>query len=70
MFYQLKISIHDIKVQTPKVPKGALDHDLYILIRSIGLDHLTVPFLRWYIEYPFYSFTPPPLYRALVRPAK
>jgi hypothetical protein len=70
MFYRLEISIHDIKVRTPEVPKGALDHDLYILICSIGLDHLMVLFLQWCIEYLFCSFTSPPLYKALVKPAK
>ena len=66
MFPRLKVSIYDIKVAPPIVLKGSLNYSLYILIYTIGLDYLLIPFLGWCLEYLFVSFTPPLLYRALV----
>ena len=66
MFLGLKVSIYDIKVASPIVLKGSLDYSLYILAYAIGLDHLSILFLRWCLEYLFGLFTPPPLYRTLI----
>ena len=68
MLLRLKISVHDIEFGTPDILKGSPDHNLHILIRIVGLDHLFVPLFPWCTEHPFWPFTPPPLYRTLVTP--
>src|SRR5438552_18996481 len=66
MLCRLKITIHDIKVRSPIIPKAPPDHDLHILTRTIGLDHFWLPFLSWSAEGPLISFILPLLHRALI----
>jgi hypothetical protein len=66
MLCRLKVPIHNIKVAPPSIPKGSPDHDLHILICTIGLDHSWLPFLRRRAKAPLVSFTPPPLYTTLI----
>jgi hypothetical protein len=42
MFQELKVAIYNIKVNPPKVPKTAPDHDLHILLIVVGLNHFPV----------------------------
>ena len=62
MLLRLKISVHYIQVRTPKVPKGSLDHNLYILIRPVYLYLVAILFLCRRTKHLFRAFTPPPLY--------
>jgi len=59
MLLRLKISVHNIEVAPPKVPKGSPDYDLHVLIRAIGLYHLPVLFLCRCTEHLFWPFTRP-----------
>jgi hypothetical protein len=68
MLSRLKISVYDIQIRPSLVLKAPLDHDLHILIRTVGLDHPWLPFLCCRTKAPLVSFTPPPLYRALIGP--
>ena len=68
MLRRLKITVHDIAIGPPIVPKASPDHDLHILARAVGLNYLLVPLLLWCAKAPFPPFTPPPLYRTLVTP--
>jgi hypothetical protein len=42
MFQGLKIAIYNIKISFPKIPKIALDYNLYILLIVAGLNYFLV----------------------------
>ena len=66
MFRRLKVPVHDIAIRPPGVLKGSLDHNLYILLRTVGLYYLLVLFLCRRTKAPLRSITPPPLHATLV----
>jgi hypothetical protein len=66
MLCRLKITVYDIAIAPLKVLKGSLDHDLHVLTRAIGLNHLFIPLLCRRTKAPLPPFTPPPLHRTLV----
>jgi len=66
MLLRLKITVYNIAVRPPGILKGSLDHDLYALIRAVGLYYSLVPLLRRSPKYLFRSFAPPLLHRTLV----
>jgi hypothetical protein len=68
MFLRLKISVHNIEVGLPSIPKAPLDHNLHILMAVIGLNHVPIPFLVAGTEHPFCLFSPPLLHRTLITP--
>src|SRR6266498_4339755 len=68
MLRRLKITVYYIEIRPAIVLKGTLDHNLYILVRTVGLYHLFIPFLHRGTEHPFSPFTPPPLNGTLVTP--
>ena len=66
MLCRLKITVYNIAIRPPKVPKASLDYNLYILARAISLNHLFIPLLSRYTKALLPPLTPPPLYRTLV----
>jgi hypothetical protein len=68
MLRRLKVPIYDIKTTPPNILKGCLDHNLHVLIRTVGLDHSWLPFLYCRTKALFVSFPPPPLNTTLITP--
>ncbi|PVH74007.1 hypothetical protein DL98DRAFT_40999 [Cadophora sp. DSE1049] len=66
MLYTLKISVYNIKVASPVVPKAPLDYNFHILLAIVLLNYLAILFLVRGTEYPFLLSPATPLYRTLV----
>jgi hypothetical protein len=66
MLCRLKITVYNIAIRPPKVPKASPDHNLHILARAISLDYLFIPLLSRYTKALLPPFTLPLLYKTLV----
>ena len=66
MFLGLKISVHDVEVGLPSIPKAPPDHDLHVLVAVVRLNHFLVPLLVACTEAPFWALAATLLYRTLV----
>jgi len=62
MFLRLEISVYNIKVSLPIIPKASPDYNFHILMAIVGLNHRFIPHLVSSSEHPFGLFSPPPLY--------
>jgi hypothetical protein len=68
MLQGLKITVYDIERSPLKVLEVSPDHNLYVFLAVILLDHASIPDLVSCPEHLLVSFTLPSLYRALITP--
>jgi hypothetical protein len=66
MLLGLKITVYDVKVAPPKVPKHCPNYSFHVLIRAVCLDYPRLPFLWRSSKAPLVPFAPPSLYGTLI----
>jgi len=66
MVLRLEITVYYISVRTSVVLKVSLDHNFYVLMYVVGLDHISILFLYRSTKYLFLLLSSTPLYRTLV----